>query len=349
MIPGVGIGHTRAGHKRDVLYNAGLARRRPTLVLLVALAACALSCSLPESRPLPPNSFAFAVFGDGPYRIWETNRFRNVIKDINRADVAWLIHVGDLFWYPCSDGNYRRSVKAINSVQCPVVYTPGDNEWADCYDMIAGSYAPLERLGFLRRTFFPRPGRTLGAHTMGVTTQGENPAWSEFVENVRWVRGGFVFATMHMVGSDNALESYAERAHESDTEVKRRTDAGIAWMEETFALAMADSLSGIVLAMHGDPGVSSEMPTTTGYGAFVHRMEVLVKEFGRPVLLIHGDSHIQRLDKPLLLGPREERLANFTRLETFGSPDIGWVRVVVDSVAGRIVDVEPRRMPRWWM
>jgi hypothetical protein len=39
-------------------------------------------------------------------------------------------------------------------------------------------------------------------------------------------------------------------------------------------------------------------------------------------------------------------LENFTRLETFGSPDIGWVRVVVDTVAGRVVEFEPRLM-RW--
>jgi hypothetical protein len=43
------------------------------------------------------------------------------------------------------------------------------------------------------------------------------------------------------------------------------------------------------------------------------------------------------------MGTREV-LENFTRLETFGSPDIGWVRVVVDSVAGRVVEIEPRLM-----
>ena len=38
---------------------------------------------------------------------------------------------------------------------------------------------------------------------------------------------------------------------------------------------------------------------------------------------------------------------SYQPLETFGSPDIGWVRVVVDSVAGRIVAFESRLMPRW--
>ena len=79
------------------------------------------------------------------------------------------------------------------------------------------------------------------------------------------------------------------------------------------------------------------------------RLEDLVKGFAGPVLLIHGDSHTQRVDHPLRDRGTGEPLANFTRLETYGAPDIGWVRVVVDSVAGRIVDYEPRLMPRWWL
>ena len=42
------------------------------------------------------------------------------------------------------------------------------------------------------------------------------------------------------------------------------------------------------------------------------------------------------------------RAIHSTRLETFGSPDIGWVRVVVDSVSGEF-SFEPRIMRRWWL
>lgn len=66
-----------------------------------------------------------------------------------------------------------------------------------------------------------------------------------------------------------------------------------------------------------------------------------------PVLLIHGDSHHQRVDQPLKddVGRTYE---NFTRLKTFGFPDTGWIRVVVDTVAGRFVEFEPRVMRGWW-
>ncbi|HYR10207.1 MAG TPA: hypothetical protein VEQ60_20705 [Longimicrobium sp.] len=61
------------------------------------------------------------------------------------------------------------------------------------------------------------------------------------------------------------------------------------------------------------------------------------------MLLIHGDTHHQRVDHPLR-NARGEAYRNFTRLESYGSPDIGWVRVVVDSADGRITTYEPRRM-----
>lgn len=62
------------------------------------------------------------------------------------------------------------------------------------------------------------------------------------------------------------------------------------------------------------------------------------------MLLIHGDTHEYTVDHPLRRAGTGEALENFTGLETYGSPDIGWVRVVVDSVAGRVVEFEPRLM-----
>ena len=44
----------------------------------------------------------------------------------------------------------------------PLVYTPGDNEWTDCHRVNNGAYDPLDRLAAVRKTFFPRPGFTLG-------------------------------------------------------------------------------------------------------------------------------------------------------------------------------------------
>jgi len=317
---------------------------------MLALATLVAACGRPDPPPPPPlpaGCFAFGVFGDGPYRIWEVRRFNRVVADVDRAGLACLLHVGDIFWYPCSDGSYQAQLNRMKAIRCPVVYTPGDNEWSDCFDRIAGSHQPLERLAHLRATFFADPGRSLGANPISLRSQGEEPAFAEFVENARWVQGRFVFATIHIVGRESETVDFKGRSAADDEERARRTVAALAWMEEAFRVAREDSLSGVVLAMHADPGLARRPGPRAGYEAFVDRLEDLTREFARPVLLVHGDGHALAVDHPLHDRVTGEPLANFTRLETFGSPDIGWVRVVVDSVAGRIVEIEPRPMRHW--
>lgn len=52
--------------------------------------------------------------------------------------------------------------------------------------------------------------------------------------------------------------------------------------------------------------------------------------FGRPLLFVHGDSHVFRIDKPLFNTKNRRTIENFTWLEVFGRPDVHWVRIVVD-------------------
>ncbi|HEU4364505.1 MAG TPA: metallophosphoesterase [Candidatus Krumholzibacteria bacterium] len=322
---------------------------RATRTLVAAVAALMVSCTMPqEPAPLPPGCFAFGVFGDGPYRIWEGGRFRRVVKDVNRADVTWFVHVGDIFWYPCSDEHYADQLAAMNAIRHPVVYTPGDNEWADCHEGIAGGYAPLERLERLRRTFYADPAQSLGAAPMRVESQSADPAFAEFVENARWTRGGFMCVTVHLVGSDNGLDDFPARTAADDSAVVRRASAATAWIEEAFAIARADSLHGVIIAMHAEPGFG-RFGSPPGFGGFVLRLREMVESFDGQVLVVHGDAHEYRVDHPLRRGDREVPVENFTRIGTFGSPDIGWVRVVVDSVNGEIVSAEPRLISRWWL
>jgi hypothetical protein len=76
--------------------------------------------------------------------------------------------------------------------------------------------------------------------------------------------------------------------------------------------------------------------------------------FPGQVLLIHGDTHWQRIDRPLRdhdqhhrqAGDADNRpIANFTRLETFGYPLMGWVKVIIDSELPQLFrfEVHPHR------
>ena len=318
--------------------------RGPLLVLGLAVAAAA-GCGPGAPSPPPDDGFVFGVFGDGPYYAWEEGRYRRVLADVERADAAWLIHVGDLLWYPCSEAAYRERRARLDAVPYPVVYTPGDNEWTDCHEARPGGHDPLDRLAALRTVFFDPPDRSLGGRTLALESQADDAAFAEFVENARWTHGGFVFATIHLVGSSNGLDPFDGRTAAHDAEVERRTAAALAWLDETFAIAERDTARGVVLALHAELGLTPGTPSR-GFEAFNARLRERVAAFDGPVLLVHGDDHVQVVDHPLQ-DEAGRSYPNFTRLQTFGSPEIGWVRVVVDTVNVGF-RFEPRLMRGWW-
>ena len=59
---------------------------------------------------------------------------------------------------------------------------------------------------------------------------------------------------------------------------------------------------------------------TSGHKQLLAGLEAEVAVFERPVLLIHGDTHYFRVDKPLFSSKTKRLIANLTRVETFGPP-----------------------------
>ena len=338
----------RAGHGLATPRPLARARRPPAvaaLLWLVSGPAVAGCFDPPPADPPPPGAIAFGVYGDGPYFPWEESRARRLLADAESSGVDFLIHIGDILGQLCSDEHLADLSTRLARVNVPVVYTPGDNEWADCHAPDAGSYDPLERLERLRQIYFDNPSSSLGAVPMPVTSQAKDAGFAEFPENLRWTRGGFVFATLHVVGSFDATALFPGRDHRHDEEVVRRSEAALAWMDAVFAEARASGASGIVLAAHAN--VRLESGGGEGYGPFVRALRAHVAAFPGEVLFIHGDTHTYRMDRPLT-DEKGREFANFTRLETYGSPDMGWVRVVVDTAKGEVVEIEPRLMKRWF-
>src|SRR5687767_6693149 len=183
------------GSKRGRRFSETGSMKRAMIVAVVAVA-----CVPAEPPPLPANTSAFAVFGDGPYRLPERAAFGRLIDDVNRSDVAWFLHVGDILSGSCSNKKLDGMLEQLNTIRHPVLYTPGDNEWTDCHRR---SFDPLERLQRIRATYFKEPTKSIAGAAMPVESQSADPAWKEFVENVRWRRGGFLFVTVHLVGSYN--------------------------------------------------------------------------------------------------------------------------------------------------
>jgi hypothetical protein len=88
--------------------------------------------------------------------------------------------------------------------------------------------------------------------------------------------------------------------------------------------------------MHGDPWNVLGQPRR-GFGGLLDALTVAAKSFKGEVLLVHGDTHLYRVDRPL-----GETVPNFTRVEVFGYPVMNWVRIRVRDDGGRVkFDVTP--------
>jgi len=328
-------------------------RRRGRLASLVLAGVAVIATAVwatsrvPAPTPNPPESFAFAALGDAPYYPWEVLRYRLVLREMDAHDLSWVLHIGDIFWRPCTDDHYRTALDRFNSLRHPVIYSPGDNEWTDCWEPGSGSFAPRERLSSLRKIFFADPRHSLGGRRLPLATQAGRPAFGEFVENARWSHAGITFATVHLVGSGNGLRPFPERTAADDEEVRRRAEAGAAWLRETFAEAAAAGAPAVVLGFHGTLGFGLPMERRRGYEPFAAALEEEVERFGKPVLAVHGDDHEFTVDHPLVRRTTGRWLANFTRLEVPGSPDVGWVQVVVTPGAAQPFAFQPLVVSRW--
>jgi hypothetical protein len=322
--------------------------RRRFLTALPFAALSTFGCWSP-APPGPAGAFRFAVFGDGPYSWDENGRFRRLVDALNQRPLAFVIHVGDIMWQKCTDEAYRARLEAINRIRHPVIYTPGDNEWTDCISPSAGGYLPLGRLASLRKIFFDHPDKSLGGTTIALETQSANPLFAEFPEHARWFYGGVMFMTMHVVGSANGAIPFRGRTAKNDEEVKRRTDAAVVWLYDSFQAAVDRKVSAAVVAFHGDIFFKSSEPEYEVYAPIYNALVDMGQHFPKPILVVHGDGHRYTVDRPFRDPGNGAGVERLQRLETFGSPDIGWVDVVVDTARPERFRFEPNVLPGWML
>jgi hypothetical protein len=321
--------------------------------------------------------FAIGLWGDLPYSDVQAQvGVPNLIADMNRHELAFTVHDGDLkagngtpgSVTPtiCSDALYTQGLGFFNALRAPAVLTPGDNDWTDCDRPSNGGFNSLERLDHERQLFFSTPF-SLGQHRMRMEMQstplclGMNGP-TQCVENRRWHRGGVTFVTLNVQGSCNNLCDTAP----DPNEFAARNAANIAWLQETFAQAKARGSVAVMIIAQADPG----WDLSTGVGAPLRDPKTLVETdgaadgfhdylvalrdevtaFQKPVAYVHGDSHYFRIDKPFL-NAKGQRLENFTRVETFGdnqangTNDVNWLKVTVDPRSREVFSYQAQIVP----
>src|SRR5262245_43585690 len=125
------------------------------------------------SAPLAGQEINFGLIGDLAYTAAQEPLFDNVLADLNRAPLAFVVHVGDLASQrrACTDAVLARRVEQFRASANPLIFTPGDNEWTDCHDKqgLPGG-DPLERLAKLRAMFFADED-SLGQRRIPLTRQ----------------------------------------------------------------------------------------------------------------------------------------------------------------------------------
>ena len=272
--------------------------------------------------------FSFGVFGDTPYNGFERRHLPALIAEMDAEPLKVVIHDGDLKsgGERCDDALFDERLAVFQTSQHPFVFVPGDNDWTDCHRSSNGAYDPLERLDRLRKLFFAKPRQTLGRYPLAVETQADDPAFSSWPEHQRWQIGPLLFLTLNVPGSNNNFG----KGSTPGEEFLQRSAAVKAWIAAAFTRARALRLEGIVIIMQANPDIEdfSAGRPRRGYYELLMQLLTETKRFDGQVLLVHGDSHFHRVDTPLR-EPSGQRVANFTRLETWGSPFMGWVKVEV--------------------
>jgi hypothetical protein len=227
----------------------------------------------------------------------------------------------------CSDAVILRALDWMGRADHPLLYTPGDNEWGDCWQPRAGSFDPLDRLRLIRERYFLGKAH-LGQGSLAVVRQPEaDPAHGLYVENARWVVNGVVFLTLHVTGSNNNRPTGAiGPLAAAEAEWQTRDAANQAWLEDGFAEAERLGARGVVVAMQADMfftrvcGVGAD----GGYRGTIDALARAAARFGGPVLLLNGDNHFLVRDQPLTEAP------NLTRIMVPGAADVQAVVVTFD-------------------
>ena len=300
--------------------------------------------------------FKFIALGDMPYGPAEDSYppFERLIAEVNRQSPAFTIHVGDIKSgsTPCSDQEFQNQLNFMNRFENPLIYTPGDNEWTDCHREKAGGYDPLERLFKLRELFFSDKQSQGKSRMLLVRQNSVHGHLRNYVENARWWHNGVQFVTVHVVGSNNNFQTRTRRAA---NEFFDRTTANQQWLTDSFMHAKRTNALAVVVAMHADlfGGASkwTKFPAQSGFSRIARTLMEEAVAFGKPVLLIHGDSHILIIDKPFSMrdldrGRPQQTIENLTRLQVFGASEVHAVEVSVDPNAPNPFGFRPIYGPR---
>jgi len=300
------------------------------------------------------STYDVALMGDMPYGPAKEPAYERLIADVNAVHPLFAAHIGDTKSGStrCDDSQAIQTANYFRRFLMPVIYSVGDNEWTDCMRANNGAYDPLGRLALIRKTFFST-NESLGNTAMTLIRQSDDPAYRLYSENAMVVVGPAVFVSIHMPGSNNNLQYKTVQGapnpfYDNDVEFNARNAANLAWLRAAFQAAKNNNCFGVMILSQANifetftnPGVGA---TRSGFADFVNVLRDETQKFNGQVVMVSGDSHYMRIDKPMtktypgctttqdpctpVATPAEspgDRIYNFTRVEVPGDGDVHWI------------------------
>lgn len=287
--------------------------------------------------------------------------YTDLSHSMNSFYPAFSIHSGDVKsgGGSCGELNYKRWEDIMNSLNHPAFLSLGDNDWTDCHRLSNGNYDPLERLYYTRHRFYGHGATIYGKGQMEYNVFDES-----YPEMHWWIYGDVMYVNAHIVGSNNGLYDGIDRdcdpylammdpmCKHAIAEAKHRAMVANELVSAAFGIAKYEGLAGVMVAIQAnifggpcnpwpDCDVSYPVKITTGFTDFWENLVHETLDFGKPVVLFHGDSHYyQVFENP------DNRAANLVAVQNPGSASIGFVAVEVDPKSQHVfsfshVDVTP--------
>lgn len=259
-------------------------------VLLLALAGPGtVRSQQPDNSGGGTTLMSFRVMGDVPYNEAEYSQIETHIASLGTPD-AFAVHLGDIksSSTSCSEAVYQRVAGVLLASELPVFIIPGDNEWNDCPN-------PGEAWGHWV-THFERFDENW-AHGFNVARQAGRK------DNFSFVHSEVLFVGINLVGG---------RVHDASEWTQRMSDDA-EWVRSNFS-QFGNQVSHAVVFSHAFPGGSRQQ--------FADEFIPAAAQFGKPVLLLQGDTHSWVQDKPYTQAPNVTRIV----VDSGGVPPI---RVIV--------------------
>ncbi|MGO4328378.1 hypothetical protein AB4Z48_24915 [Cupriavidus sp. 2TAF22] len=304
----------------------GLASRRSLARALARAAGCTVLGVVLASPALPGDALAaqanrvrapasetvrIALIADQPQWPAAEDGTTRLLEYAAARRLDMVVHLGGIKGdtESCGDALLTARQRLLDQSPLPLVYLPGETDWAECQRAVNGHFDPVERLNRLRELFYPAD-TTLGQRVVPLMRQSDQATFRSFRENVRWSAGGVLLVALNLPGDNNHYRSEGGR----NGEFEDRREANRQWLARAFSLAQQQNLPGIVVLAHADPQFGNgweqrgkpslfdgflRRRARDGFQEYKRQLRDLATRYRGQVLLVHTGQGGFGIDTPL--------------------------------------------------